>query len=395
MMNSEVASHEITKEAVALMRRAASITGNEEIKFAASHIQSEYDKKQHSFHQNPIAKELPPKVEEFQKEDGRKSMEQRKRFSSMRGVGVRQNRPANPAPPQSGGGFQPRSLQKNRASSFGSLQSKANDQQQQQQQLHQLPPRLPRQNRFPKNTKVDAQGNQLNKELEDDASSSSGTLSDVSSNGLSENRAEILMVHIPSASIAQNQQQKTRPPVHPLQRTKSASTSDLRGRNQRKPIINANNRQQQIEEESSFAKLSLEEAHILQSIADKTGNRQLKALSSRVQKVVNEQHATQTANVAAKEAKETIETKEVNQTKETTQEIGKKSKSESKTEESVGYLSLIDLIPTEIPQSSICELCECNNNKASESNFTSDKTEAKLPPPAQTQEPLSSGASAC
>jgi len=36
---------EITKEAVSLMRRAAEITGNEEIKFAAAHIQSEYDKK--------------------------------------------------------------------------------------------------------------------------------------------------------------------------------------------------------------------------------------------------------------------------------------------------------------------------------------------------------------
>jgi len=38
-------SGEITKEAVSLMRRAAEITGNEEIKFAAAHIQSEYDKK--------------------------------------------------------------------------------------------------------------------------------------------------------------------------------------------------------------------------------------------------------------------------------------------------------------------------------------------------------------
>jgi len=36
---------EITKEAVALLRRAAEITGNTEIKFAAAFIQSEYDKK--------------------------------------------------------------------------------------------------------------------------------------------------------------------------------------------------------------------------------------------------------------------------------------------------------------------------------------------------------------
>jgi len=44
---------EITKEAVSLMRRAAEITNNEEIKFAAAHIQSEYDKK-HPRVQEPI-----------------------------------------------------------------------------------------------------------------------------------------------------------------------------------------------------------------------------------------------------------------------------------------------------------------------------------------------------
>jgi len=73
-MNAEKGA--ITKEAVSLMRRAAEITGNEEIKFAAAHIQSEYDK-QHPRQQiqstgttkgpgprydNPLKKELPRSI---------------------------------------------------------------------------------------------------------------------------------------------------------------------------------------------------------------------------------------------------------------------------------------------------------------------------------------------
>jgi len=50
-------SGEITKEAVSLMRRAAEITGNEEIKFAAAHIQSEFDKKHPRQLQVPLKKD--------------------------------------------------------------------------------------------------------------------------------------------------------------------------------------------------------------------------------------------------------------------------------------------------------------------------------------------------
>jgi len=368
-MSSEIAQHEITKEAVALMRRAASITGNEEIKFAASHIQSEYDKK-HATHPTAIAKELPPKVEEFQTQRGtalRANMEQRKKlFSSERGLRqIRQSEQKIPLGPQ-GEGFQQRSssLRLNRQTSWNSsFQPKGNDQQ--------LPVRTHQESSFRRNRKIDAQGKQFEKEIvEEDASSSSGTLSDVSSNGFSEKNAGISMVHFPPE---QKEQRATRPQVHPLQRTKSASTSDLRGRNQRKPQVN--NRQN--EDETSFSKLTLEEAHTLQSIADKTGNRQLKAISSRVQKIVNEQ-AAQTPAVVNKEVKETQEVKE--------------TKTEQKTE-SAGYLSLIDLIPIEPPQSSICELCDtCSRD--SQNISTSNQIEAKVPPPVIAQEPLS-GASAC
>lgn len=327
--------HEITKEAVALMRRAASITGNEEIRFAASHIQSEYDKKHH---QNTIAKEPTPKAPEEPPKKVtalRANMEERKKLFSMRAS--RQNQPQN----QDG------------------LMRPIHNRQSSQQQLPRIHQRFTRRNR-----RIDAQGNQLMHENADNENSSSGTLSDVSSNGIGENpNAGISMVHYQFA------ERNGRPQVHPLQRTKSASTSDIpkRGKNQRQ--------QNPQFDETSFAKLTLEEAHTLQSIADKTGNKQLKAISSRVQKIVNENSPSQTPDAANKETKEASKPEEKSE-----------EKQEKREEEgSIGYLSIIDLIPTEVSQSSICEFCdtcEKSGSKAEEINSSeSEKIATKLPPP--------------
>jgi len=370
-MNPESASREITKEAVALMRRAASITGNEEIKYAASHIQSEYDKNQH---QSILVKGQQTKVnEEPQKVKViRANMDQRKMLFSLTREQRQNRQTTNPLDREriatQEKGLLQKPLQQARPFVSG-IQFKGQEQQQSTTRRF-----------YRRDRRVDAQGNQINKEISNIVGSpeSSGTLSDVSSNGFSENTpAVITMVHIPS--IEQKAQQRTKPELHPLQRAKSASTSDLskKGKNQKKQY----NNNKEFDDESVFAKLTLEEAHTLQSIADKTGNRQLKAISSRVQKIVND---------ALAQTKETKETKE---------EVVQESEIEKGPGVSVGYLSLIDLIPIEVPQSSICEFCDSCDKSGTivqkenmKNDTTFDKIESKLPP---TIQEFLSGASTC